>query len=268
MTDLIAGLESRYYAYLYANGHADADAYRQYLTTYLDYIKPGSDVLDIGCGSGDFLDLARAKQCRATGVDSDQGMLGIARERGLNVIEADVLQYVAEQAQADSYDFIFASNFIEHLTPNVLIEILAGCFRLLRPSGRLLVATPNPESLHVHLYEFWRDLTHVRLYNPSVIEFLFHDRGFVEVKWGLNAATGAKPVIHTQDMDLLKNRLEILQLAFQKKQKQMKLKELESDLAETLTLMSEMLQEIRQLQNVFFYIYPPREYYVTGIKSS
>src|SRR5258708_39782607 len=126
MTDLMTGLESRYYTYLYTHGHADAEAYRQYLTTYLDYLKSDMDVLDLGCGSGDFLNLARAKHCQVTGVDSDLGMLGLARERGLNVIETDALRYTAEQAQPESYDFIFASNFIEHLSPTVLIELLTG----------------------------------------------------------------------------------------------------------------------------------------------
>ena len=55
--------------------------------------------------------------------------------------------------------------------------------------GRLLVATPNPASLIVHLHEFWRDPTHVRLYSRPLLEFLFHWAGLEKIESGENPYT-------------------------------------------------------------------------------
>ena len=261
MTDYMKDIESRYYAYLYRTGDANLDTYREYLSTYLPFIQPNTDVLDLGCGAGDFLEIVSQKQCRATGVDNDSGMLKLARERGLTIIDADAIRYISTESYPESYDFIFADNFIEHLPPNVLIEMLVGCFRVLRPSGRLLVGTPNPESLHVHRYEFWRDLTHVRLYNSAVVEFLFHDTGFTDITSDVNPLTSAMPLISKADINELQKRATNLRksLVGYKALGNRKLREA-ADIMDTL------VAELHQIQHVLFYLHPPREYYVTGIK--
>ena len=129
MTDYMKDIESRYYAYLYRTGDANLDTYREYLSTYLPFIQPNTDVLDLGCGAGDFLEIVSQKQCRATGVDNDSGMLKLARERGLTIIDADAIRYISTEALPESYDFIFADN---QQTVFVLKYFQAALLRLVR----------------------------------------------------------------------------------------------------------------------------------------
>jgi predicted SAM-dependent methyltransferase len=51
----------------------------------------------------------------------------------------------------DSFDFVFAEHLIEHLTFPDGLKMLKECFRVLKPSGTIRVATPNLQFL-VELY--------------------------------------------------------------------------------------------------------------------
>ena len=52
------------------------------------------DVLDVGCGRGEFLALLEASGISARGVDTNREMVAAARERGLDVVESDALAYL------------------------------------------------------------------------------------------------------------------------------------------------------------------------------
>jgi len=55
------------------------------------WIAPGSRVLDLGCGDGVFLEFLRdQRQVRGTGLEIDQGYITAAISRGLNVVEQDM----------------------------------------------------------------------------------------------------------------------------------------------------------------------------------
>jgi methionine biosynthesis protein MetW len=55
------------------------------------WIAPGSRVLDLGCGDGVFLEfLSDQRQVRGTGLEIDQGYITAAISRGINVVEQDM----------------------------------------------------------------------------------------------------------------------------------------------------------------------------------
>ncbi len=61
------------------------------LTNIQRWISPGSRVLDLGCGDGEFLELLRdQRQVRGTGLEIDRDKITAAIARGLNIVEQDM----------------------------------------------------------------------------------------------------------------------------------------------------------------------------------
>lgn len=180
-------LEHRYYDYLYSKGYSSREALHKVLQWYLPYFNGFTRVLDIGCGNGEFLQLLRDAGHEAVGVDIDPAMVAQCQQQGLTAVQADVRTWLP--TQANHFDAIFSSNVIEHLAAETVATIVAGAYEALRPGGLLLLGTPNPESAIVHLHEYWRDPTHVRLYSRQLLEFFLHNAGFARVQSDVNRET-------------------------------------------------------------------------------
>jgi 2-polyprenyl-3-methyl-5-hydroxy-6-metoxy-1,4-benzoquinol methylase len=184
-------LEGKLYEYLYAQTQADEEWSRKVLEWYMPYFEGCRHVLDVGCGRGLFIELLSARGISATGVDRDERMVQICRKRGVDVVHADLFEYLPQQK--GQFDGIFCSNLIEHLTIEQAFQFVQMAFEALIEGGIILITTPNPESLIVHLYEFWRDPTHMRLYNRSLLEFILATVGFNEIQSGTNPYTAWDP---------------------------------------------------------------------------
>ena len=61
------------------------------LESYLPFFAGASDVLDVGCGRGEFLELLAAAGVSAKGIDLNHEMVEACRARGLEVVEADAV---------------------------------------------------------------------------------------------------------------------------------------------------------------------------------
>lgn len=128
---------------------------------------PKGALLDVGCGNGEFLVRMRALGWEVTGIEPDEAAVRVARERfGLCVKEGTIKE--AGFAK-DTFDAITLNHVIEHLCDP--ISTLRGCGRLLKPGGKLVIATPNVQSLgHLVFREFWRGLEvprHLYLFSPT-----------------------------------------------------------------------------------------------------
>ena len=111
------------------------DDIRQRVSEYLPFFQGARDVLDIGCGRGEFLALLREQGIQARGVDINASMVDVCRQHGLDATEADALSYL--QAQPDgSLGGLFAAQVVEHLEPRYLTGLLDAAFDKLRPRGR------------------------------------------------------------------------------------------------------------------------------------
>jgi 2-polyprenyl-3-methyl-5-hydroxy-6-metoxy-1,4-benzoquinol methylase len=186
-TEKLKSLESQFYEYMHRQGQVDAAANRRTLDFYVPYFASCRHVLDVGCGEGQFLEALTAAGVRTSGIDLDPRVVQACRSRGLDAEEISLFNHLPQNR--GQFDGVFCSNLIEHLPMAETIRFLEMAFDALLPGGILLVATPNPESLVVHLCEFWRDATHVRLYNRSLLEFLLAWAGFEELQSGENPTT-------------------------------------------------------------------------------
>lgn len=153
---------------------------RERLTGYIPLFEGRSPVVELGCGRGEFLELAGQAGVKARGIDNNLEMLDECRRRGLTVEEAELTTYVRGMPEG-SVGGIFAAQVIEHLPPPRLREILAHCHRALRKDGRLVLETVNPKSL-LALLEFYRDLTHQNPIHPETLDFVLRACGFAEVR--------------------------------------------------------------------------------------
>jgi SAM-dependent methyltransferase len=180
-------LEGKFYEYMYHLDQADEDWNREVLEFYISRFAHCHLVLDVGCGQGQFIQLLKAEGVAAAGIDVDTRMVEVCQGKGLDVVRADLFTYLPHQKER--FDGIFSSNVIEHFSAQDAIRFVRMAFDALVPGGIVLISTPNPGSLIVHLNEFWRDATHVRLYSRSLLEFLCAWAGFEDVRSGENPRT-------------------------------------------------------------------------------
>jgi O-antigen chain-terminating methyltransferase len=148
---------------------------------YVSYFEGRADVVDIGCGRGEFLELMRESGIRARGVDLDLDMILLCREKGLDVSAQDAFAYLRALPD-DSLGGIFAAQVIEHLHPLRVIELVNLCHRKLGPGGVLIVETPNPKCLMVFADTFYKDPSHVQPAHPDTMQFLFEALNFHQVE--------------------------------------------------------------------------------------
>lgn len=188
-----ADLEGRFYEFLYRTGESNPEWTRRVLAFYIPFFANCHRVLDVGCGQGDFLELLREHGILGVGIDIDEKMIRICREKGLEVYQVDLFEYLSGQEMA--FDGIFCSNLVEHMPTEFVLRFFQLAYRALHPGGIFLVSTPNSESLIVHLHEFWRDPTHIRLYDLSLLKFMMEYAGFKNVYGNINPETRWIPPI-------------------------------------------------------------------------
>lgn len=147
---------------------------------YLEHFEGLDDILDAGCGRGEFLVLLRQAGKRARGADMDPDMIDQCRAEGLEVIQDDVINYLSG-LDADSLGGVFSAQLVEHLPPPRLLAFLAACARAIRPGGTIILETINPTSLSA-LRHYFADLTHAQPLVPETLAFLVESAGFRDVR--------------------------------------------------------------------------------------
>jgi SAM-dependent methyltransferase len=159
-------------------------ARRNWHATYAREFKdcPG-DVLDIGSGSGLFLEIMRDDlQQPAFGIDPDEDMVKVCQKLGLSVLPGD--ERTLADFQMDALGGIHASHIIEHIDGSRAIALVENAFRVLRPGGLLLIRTPNWRNETVRQEGFWLDITHIRPYPLPLLKQVLQDAGFTITKEG------------------------------------------------------------------------------------
>ena len=159
-------------------------ARQQVRTRQQDYVglfRDQTPVVDLGCGRGEFLDLLRTAGIQARGVEGNANVVRECRERGLDVVHGDLIEYLHAQGDG-SLGGVFAAQVAEHLPPPALTTLLAEARRALREGGLLLLETPNPASALAFHDVFIRDLTHERPLHPETLRFLASAAGFGDVR--------------------------------------------------------------------------------------
>ncbi len=153
------------------------DVIKARLESYLPLFEGLTDVLDVGCGRGEFLDLLGARGIRARGIDLNHEMAEGCRAHGLDVSEADAVSYLASLPDG-SLGGLFSAQVVEHLEPQYLLQFLELAGHKLRPGGRLVLETLNPACWVAFFESYIRDITHVWPLHPETLKYLVLASGF------------------------------------------------------------------------------------------
>jgi len=110
------------------------------------YVRPGSRILDVGCGTGTLALLAAKRGAHVTGFDVSGGMLAVARGK----VEAAGLSENVELHQmgvggmdilpTDSFDLVTSTLVFSELSPDERRYTAGQAHRVLTPGGFMVIA--------------------------------------------------------------------------------------------------------------------------------
>ena len=108
------------------------------LQVIASWIKPGSRVLDLGCGGGDLLFyLKQHKGVTGTGIEKRESKVAICIAKGLSVLQGDINDEVLDY-QEDTFDYVILSQTLQQVYyPERLLN------SLLNIGKKVIVSFPN-----------------------------------------------------------------------------------------------------------------------------
>ncbi len=153
----------------------DRQGNRERQSGYVAHFQGCRKVLDLACGSGIFLELLAEAGIPALGVERNPAVVAWVRQHGWNVAEQDVFTFLEQTSE--TYDGVFCSHFLEHLPFEQVLRFFELLAPRVRAAGTVVIVVPNPESIRMQLFGFWRDPEHVRFYHPELLEAICRHAG-------------------------------------------------------------------------------------------
>jgi len=146
----------------------------------LETVRKTNRILDVGCGIGYFLDVAKTRGWEVYGTEFTESAIKICEDKGI-IMHAGALN--PKNYAAESFDVITSFEVIEHInTPN---EEIARIYSLLRKGGYFYVTTPNFNSLLRYYlgpkYNVIGWPEHLSYYTPKTLTALMLNHGFKKV---------------------------------------------------------------------------------------
>ena len=180
---------ARYYETSYREDYGELPVEKRYLEDLGEarrrverlrpLLAPGIRVLEIGCGSGAFLDAVRPYVKQITGVEPDRESRAWIEARFGLAVAAD---FESLQAEDETFDLVVMFHVLEHL-PDPL-AFLRSLPKLLRAGGKAVIEVPNRDDVLVSLYEipayqrFYYQKAHLLYFSPDTLQRTLDRSGF------------------------------------------------------------------------------------------
>ncbi len=165
----------------FAGDEGSVLALNRRIARYFDTCK---SILDLGCGSGGFLQLMNEMGKRSLGVDAFDEAIKLCNARGLRVVHSEITQYlISHKDDVSQFDGVCCTHVIEHMQPTEVFDLFTSLYESMAPGTRLVLTTPNFEDIEVSGSIFWLDLTHVRPYPGSLAKQMLEATGFRSVSY-------------------------------------------------------------------------------------
>lgn len=137
------------------------------------------DVLDLGCGGGIMVSALGRIARRAVGIDISDSAIAFARA-AFPRHEFVCVDFREADLAPDSFDFVHASEIIEHV--NDLAGFMALLARVTRPGGHVYITTPDighgavPADLHQ--WDMFSPPRHLQFFDQDTLTEVFARSGF------------------------------------------------------------------------------------------
>jgi len=157
------------------------EAVRARQQVYGERLRGATDVLDVGCGRGELLEVLRAAGASVRGIDLSAECVAICRGKGLAAEQADLFTYLATLPD-ETLGGLVCCQVVEHLPPERLPEFIRLGHAKLGRGGRIAIETPNPECLAIFASHFYIDPTHRHPIPPALMSFYLEEAGFGSIE--------------------------------------------------------------------------------------
>ncbi len=152
--------------------------------------KPAGKLLELGCGTGGFLNLASEIGYKTMGVEPVEEHAVYARDRfGLEVIHGlvgDPRQSI--ELPSNKFDIVVMIAVLEHVLD--VRNVVQAVHRCLRPGGIFYLTSPNVTSLHARIqgtrWNHYHTCWHHQFFSKKTLRLLLVDQGFEVLEtWGV-----------------------------------------------------------------------------------
>ncbi len=166
------------------------------------WITSASSVLDLGCATGYFARELRKKDCLVVGIEREVQAARQARKYCEKVYVADLESHKNLSLPHRHFDYVLLMDVLEHLRTRegLLVQIR----RLIKPSGTLIISTPNIAHISIRVklllgnftYEDYGilDKTHVYFFTEKTLEKELLQCGWTPERKDVSSDFGQLPV--------------------------------------------------------------------------
>ena len=154
---------------------------KEYQRRYLHYFEGCSNVLVLGCGRGEFLQLLASQGIPGRGIEENVKLVRYCHERHMDVLHANPIEYLESQEYL-SVDGILLSRVSGKMSPVSLIRLLGICRRKLTKDSVLVIERPNPLSLRILADQITEESEPVYPLQPETLKLLCLTLGFEDAE--------------------------------------------------------------------------------------
>lgn len=150
-------------------------------------LRPCGRLLDVGCGPGTFVgNIPMEMTCY--GVDISKNQIEYANEH-YGQVATYSCNYPKCNLPDDKFDYITLLEVIEHIKLDSLQSLLVDIKKYIKPTGRMILTTPNYASLYPILEAVVNKISpvsyedqHISKFNKNILYSLLSDLGFYNIK--------------------------------------------------------------------------------------
>lgn len=156
------------------------ERYRQLLAEWEPFRKTNK-ILDIGCGTGFFLDVAKEMGWEVYGTEFTDDAVNICKNKGINMQTG---RLNAGWYNPEQFDVITSFEVMEHIYNP--IEEVQNIHHILRKGGLFYLTTPNFNAVERYMlkdnYNVITYPEHLCYYTPKTLNYLFTRNGFRKMR--------------------------------------------------------------------------------------